>query len=95
MGKKEKPITIGKPADNILPELLLALLVAGGVSLAAFSNLLFMEEGLYNVTADGMGHVGRTCFRICTHNPPGYGRTGGTDDFLWGGPCHIVNVAVL
>ena len=62
MGKKEKPITIGKPANNILPELLLALLVAGGVSLAAFSNLLFMEEGLYNVTVDGMGHLTKVVY---------------------------------
>ena len=62
MGKKERPIAIGKPADNILPELLLALLVAGGVSLAAFSNLLFMEEGLYNVTADGMGHLTKVIY---------------------------------
>lgn len=62
MGKKERPIVIGKPAGNILPEFLLAVLVAGGVSLAAFSNLLFMEEGLYNVTADGMGHLTKVVY---------------------------------
>ncbi|MFA7662062.1 MAG: 6-pyruvoyl-tetrahydropterin synthase-related protein, partial [Anaerovoracaceae bacterium] len=62
MGKKERPIAIGKPADNIIPEFLLAILIAGGVSLAAFSNLLFMEEGLYNVTADGMGHLTKVVY---------------------------------
>ncbi len=62
MGKKERPIAIGKLADNIIPEFLLAILIAGGVSLAAFSNLLFMEEGLYNVTADGMGHLTKVVY---------------------------------
>ena len=62
MGKKERPIAIGKPADNIIPEFLLAILIAGGVSLAAFSNLLFMEDGFYNETADALGHMTKVVY---------------------------------
>ena len=62
MGERENLIGIRKPSDNILPEFLLAILVAGGVILAVFSNLLFLEESFYNETADGMGHLTKVVY---------------------------------